>query len=141
MATGAEDWAGLATQVRVRMKSLGLTQQEVQQRGGPSPAKLREILNERSQVLSPSLRRGLEHALKWPTGSIAKTLEGHPPIRAADNETPEIPGPPADPDEEFIAMQQVTNAIATLDLPARRRVLAWALDRCETAISVDPSAL
>lgn len=132
-----EDWPELAIQLRVRMKALGFTQQDVQRLGGPSTAKLREVLNGRSQVLSPGLRRGLEHAVKWPRGAIEEILAGRAQAIAdivgaagAGGVVQEPRHSVSGPDDEFLAMQKVVAAVEGLDGPAQRRVLAWALDRC-----------
>lgn len=122
-----DNWAELATQVRLRMKSMRLTQQDVQARGGPSTAKLREVLNGRTTVLSHSLRRGLESVVEWPAGTVDRILAGEGlPEQNADGEAGTHPD---EPDYEFTAMQQVASAVEALTPSARRRVLIWALDR------------
>lgn len=75
-----EDWGRLADFVGARIGELGLTQAEVQDLGGPSPAKVREIVNRRADTLSPSKRRDLERALRWIPGSIDNILAGGAPI-------------------------------------------------------------
>ncbi|ANO03552.1 hypothetical protein [Mycobacteroides immunogenum] len=90
-----EDWDRLADFVGARVEELHLTQAEVQARGGPSPAKVREIINRRARALSPSKRRDLERALAWDVGSIDITLAGGVPTtlesqgaRSAEDSTP-----------------------------------------------------
>lgn len=78
-----EDWTRLRTALSDRIDELGLQQSEIQAAGGPSPAKVREILNGRSQTLVTSLRRGLERALQWPTGTIDTLLAGDDPTPPA----------------------------------------------------------
>lgn len=72
-------WSELATAVVERRSELGLSQQLVQDAGGPSTAKLREIENQRTEVLSRPLRRGLERALRWVPGSVDRVLAGELP--------------------------------------------------------------
>jgi hypothetical protein len=73
-----------------RRLELGLSQQQVQDSGGPSTTKLREIENHRTEVLSRALRRGLERALHWVPGSVDRVLAGELPQS--------IPGAAAGPD-------------------------------------------
>lgn len=74
-----EDWKALSEAVEQRRRELGLTQLQVQQAGGPSMAKIREIENRRTDVLSPSKRRDLERALRWRQGSVDDVLAGNEP--------------------------------------------------------------
>jgi hypothetical protein len=71
-----EDWPRLAREVERRVSALGLTQAQIQERGGPSPAKLREVVNGRSATLSPSKRRDLERVLGWDAHSVDALLAG-----------------------------------------------------------------
>lgn len=61
-----------------------MTQPDIQARGGPSPAKVREIINGRSTTLSRSKRRDLERAIKWMPGSIETVLGGGDPLPLSD---------------------------------------------------------
>lgn len=61
------------------MTELGLKQAGIQERGGPSPAKVREIVNGRASTLSPSKRRDFERALEWEPKSIDDVLAGGDP--------------------------------------------------------------
>lgn len=101
MADGTADWPRLGSVIEQRMDELNLTQSEVQARGGPSPAKVREIVNGRSTVLSPSKRRDLERALSWRPGSIDLVLAGGEPtaIQLGDNLHQLIPVGPARADD------------------------------------------
>lgn len=74
-----EDWDRLARVLEERIEELNLTQTQIQNRGGPSPAKVREIINRRSTSLSASKRRDLERAIGWQTGSIDEVLNGGEP--------------------------------------------------------------
>lgn len=73
------DWKRLASEVRARRLALKMTQHDVAAAGGPSAAKIREIENLRSTVLSTSKRRDLERALKWAIGGVDVALEGGTP--------------------------------------------------------------
>lgn len=73
------DWERLAYEVRARRLALKMTQHDVAAAGGPSAAKIREIENLRSTVLSTSKRRDLERALQWVIGSVDVALEGGTP--------------------------------------------------------------
>lgn len=75
----SEDWGHLAEVLEDRISELNLTQSEIQARGGPSPAKVREIINRRASSLSPSKRRDLERAVDWEPGSVDAALRGEPP--------------------------------------------------------------
>ena len=77
MTTG--DWERLGRAIEERIASLHLTQADIQRLGGTSPAKVREIVNGRTETLSPSKRRDLERALKWDPGSVDKILDGGTP--------------------------------------------------------------
>lgn len=76
---GMDDWEGLASAVRARRLALGMTQADVSAAGGPSTAKIREIENLRSTVLSASKRRDLERALQWTLGGVDVALDGGTP--------------------------------------------------------------
>lgn len=78
-APQGEDWPRLAVAVAKRIDHLGLQQSAIQDAGGPSPAKLRDIIRSRTTTLRPSLRRGLELALEWPPGAIDNLLAGAEP--------------------------------------------------------------
>lgn len=56
-----------------------MTQSDVATAGGPSAAKVREIENMRTTVLSPGKRRDLERALQWPIGAVDSALGGSAP--------------------------------------------------------------
>lgn len=74
-----EEWDRLGEFVAKRMDELSLKQAEIQQRGGPSPAKVREITSRRATAMSPSKRRDLERAIEWKPGSIDTVLAGGQP--------------------------------------------------------------
>ena len=72
----AMEWAKLGDAVRARREELQLTQLDVQRRGGPSPALLSSLENNRADTLTPSSRRGLELSLSWRPRTIDRILEG-----------------------------------------------------------------
>ncbi|MGC5027403.1 hypothetical protein ACLQ3K_21865 [Tsukamurella sp. DT100] len=76
------DWERLGNEVAARRVQLRLTQQQVQERGGPSATKQRELENGRTSVLSASKRRDLERALDWQPGSVEAILDGGDPTPA-----------------------------------------------------------
>lgn len=85
-------WATLGIAVRDRRKELGLSQADVTTQGGPSVETLRAIENNRAGRLSHKLRRALERAIEWETGSVEAILDGSPPrprpaVSAADAPT------------------------------------------------------
>lgn len=85
MTTGKdEDWTRLGDVIERRIEALQVTRAEVQQRGGPSPATVRAIVNGRSTTLSPSKRRDLERAIEWAPGSIDIVLRGGDPEPISD---------------------------------------------------------
>lgn len=82
-------WATLGIAVRDRRNELGLSQADVTTQGGPSVETLRAIENNRAGRLSHKLRRALERAIEWETGSVEAVLDGSPPrplptVTAAD---------------------------------------------------------
>lgn len=72
-------WATLGTAVRERRYELGLSQADVTARGGPSVETLRAVEKNRAGRLTDKLRRALERAIDWETGSIDDILDGSPP--------------------------------------------------------------
>lgn len=71
-----EMWEKLAEAVKARRNELGLTQADIGRLGGPSPAIMGAIENNRATQLSPRLRRGLDEALQWEAGSVSRVLAG-----------------------------------------------------------------
>lgn len=71
-----EMWEKLAEAVKARRNELGLTQADIGRLGGPSPALVGAIENNRVDQLSPRMRRGLDEALQWEPGSVSKVLAG-----------------------------------------------------------------
>lgn len=81
----ADDWIRLGAMVRERREDLGLTQADVQNLDGPSPASLRMIENGRAQTMIRNKRRKLEAALKWRPGSIDDILAGGDPAPSSES--------------------------------------------------------
>lgn len=77
------DWSRLGDYVKQRREELRLTQAQVQERGGPSPALVRAIENKRADTLSVSKRRDLERALNWSEESVDLILRGGRPFPAS----------------------------------------------------------
>ena len=76
MMVAIMSWEKLGAEVRKRRIELGLTQEQLVERGGPSTPTLRAIENDRAGRLSPRLRRSLERALLWRDGSVDRVLAG-----------------------------------------------------------------
>ncbi|WP_157129147.1 helix-turn-helix transcriptional regulator [Nocardia amamiensis] len=68
--------------VRERRLELGLTQDEVTERGGPSDKRQTKIENGQPPVPSVTTLRNLDVALEWEPGSAAATLRGGNPTVA-----------------------------------------------------------
>ena len=86
MARLTGDLQRLGRYVSDRVAELGLTQEQVQELGGPSPATLRLIMSGGRKSLQPSSVGGLERALQWASGSVRAILaEGEPtPLTSAE---------------------------------------------------------
>ncbi|CDO11488.1 transcriptional regulator [Mycolicibacterium cosmeticum] len=76
MMVAIMSWEKLGEAVRERRIALGLTQEQLADRGGPSTPTLRAIENNRAGRLSPRLRRSLERTLQWSAGSVDEVLAG-----------------------------------------------------------------
>jgi hypothetical protein len=66
---------------------LGLTQAEVNNAGGPSPATLYLLESGRREFYRPQILRRLERALDWRSGSIQRVLAGGQPLLNREDET------------------------------------------------------
>lgn len=69
-------WARLAAAVQDRRHELGLTQKDLEARGGPSAATVRNIEQAARAVYRPVTFRTLEQALEWPRGHCRQILAG-----------------------------------------------------------------
>lgn len=72
-------WALLATAVRRRRDRLGITQEEVGARGGPSTATLRGIESGTGESFRPKTLYALDAALEWERGTSIALVEGEVP--------------------------------------------------------------
>lgn len=81
------DWRRLATVVQQRRRELGLTQEAVRARGGPSTATMRMLEGGHQESYRPGILADLERALQWTAGSVEAILAGGDPVVA----------PPPDP--------------------------------------------
>ncbi|WP_224153475.1 helix-turn-helix domain-containing protein [Mycobacterium avium] len=92
MMVAIMSWEMLGEAVRERRIELGLTQEQLAERGGPSTPTLRAIENNRAGRLSPRLRRSLERTLQWSAGSVDQVLAGQA-ASVADSVTTAAIGP------------------------------------------------
>lgn len=69
----------LAKAVKDRRRELGLRQQDLSARGGPSKASLYSVENAAADNFSDSTIEMLETSLDWAFGSIASVVAGGPP--------------------------------------------------------------
>lgn len=119
VAMPEENWDRLAEFVSKRMDELDLTQAQIQQRGGPSPAKVREITSRRTSTMSPSKRRDLERALDWGPGSIDRVLAGGEPKEKLQPSDPTATAPPPVMELGHAVMDDLINTVGrTRNAPA-----------------------
>lgn len=90
VAAGELDWKRLGDLARRRREDLGLTQAEVQARGGPSVATLRYIESAAQEGYRGSVLRNLERALDWPPDTIDTILAGGNPPGATGDRRPTV---------------------------------------------------
>ena len=76
MENTSPDWARLAAALRTRRERLGMTQEDVNARGGPSHQTLRLLENARPGVYQSRTFTTLEKVLGWSEGTIADILAG-----------------------------------------------------------------
>ncbi|NEW42771.1 helix-turn-helix domain-containing protein [Nocardia cyriacigeorgica] len=79
-----DKWPRLGRLIRERRDELRLTQSQVQERGGPSPALVRKVETGKAESMSRSKRRDLERALEWRIGSVDDILRGGDPAPASE---------------------------------------------------------
>ena len=87
-------WDKLSEEVRKRRRELGLTQPDIQQRGGPGVATLRAIENNQPSRPSLRMRRALEDALEWESGSVDAILAGGSPTLKESKDDSDITSQP-----------------------------------------------
>lgn len=84
MQMSPPDWPRLGRYVRERRTELGLTQEEIATRGGPSTATLRLIEGGEQTAFRAKSLRQLADALHWTRESPRAILQGREPAEAAD---------------------------------------------------------
>ena len=81
-------WADVATVVNDRMAARGLSQRELAERSGVSPATLRKIQHGEDQARNRSTLAGLSRALGFPEDHLWRVaIEGLSAAGRADDET------------------------------------------------------
>lgn len=71
------DWAAVARAVNERMRELGISQRELAERSGISPATLREIQHGTNRQRSRSTLAAISRALRWPEDHLRRiSVEG-----------------------------------------------------------------
>ncbi|MFG1659009.1 hypothetical protein ACGFIY_21005 [Micromonospora chersina] len=111
-----QDWQRLGTYVTRRRNELGLTQSQVQARGGPSIATVRNIELAVKDSYRDGNLRALERALDWPAGAVDRILAGGEPDDTATGDTNDDSA-----DAQFTAAIALLRAIR--DNPNRSRPL------------------
>lgn len=81
-----EAWERLAGAVRVRRRSLGLTQAELAAAVGVSEPTIRVIETARRDSYKPATLRDLARALGWTSKSIELVFDGKDPVELPDEE-------------------------------------------------------
>ncbi len=72
-----KDWEAVANAINTRLAELDMTQRELAERSGVSAATLRQIQNNyESRRRSPRLLAAISEGLRWPSGHLARVLEG-----------------------------------------------------------------
>ncbi|SEG90218.1 Helix-turn-helix domain-containing protein [Thermomonospora echinospora] len=66
------DWAAVARAVNERMRELDITQRELAERSGISPATLREIQQGANRQRSRSTLAAISRALRWPEDHLRR---------------------------------------------------------------------
>jgi hypothetical protein len=79
MARLTGDWQRAGRLIADRRAYLGLTQEQVQERGGPSPASQRLIEAGKRESIQAASAGGYERALHWESGSLRAILTGGDP--------------------------------------------------------------
>lgn len=104
------EWALVAPHVRARRKALGLTQEEIKPRGGPSAALVRQVENgSYTAEMNPAIESGYERALEWKVGSFESIKRGGKPYPQ------EIPPTPAEAAQRLEDVQAFNRRAARPD--------------------------
>ncbi len=88
MARLTGDWQRAGRYIADRRAELRLTQEQVQELGGPSPASQRLIEAGKRESIQAASAGGYERALQWESGSLRAVLAGGEP-----NPLPDLTGP------------------------------------------------
>lgn len=81
-----KDWDAVAAAINTRMEELELTQRELAERSGVSPATLRQLQhNYAPKRRSSRLLAAVSQGLRWPADHLAHVLEGNEPERTDAN--------------------------------------------------------
>lgn len=144
-----DDWNRVGQYVKSRRKELGLRQEDLQGRGGPSPALVRQLENGRYDAdMQDAMRSGLERSLEWAAGSLTSISAGGEPMPEPSNTV----APPSSPDldrqlgESLAAFQQavakLVAAESDLDLTMRRWALSeWGPNKLHHLVMDEEAAL
>jgi len=101
------DWAAVARAVNERMRELNITQRELAERSGISPATLREIQQGANRQRSRSTLAAISRALRWPEDHLRRiSVEGQ-----ADEPTAEDAPSVASLREELAELRQRVEAL------------------------------
>lgn len=111
-----QDWERLGNYVTRRRNELGLTQSQVQARGGPSVATVRNIELAVKGSYRDSALFSLERVLGWPAGAVNRILAGGEP-----HDTRPATGLTYPADDELAAAEALLRAIR--DNPNRSKPL------------------
>lgn len=75
-----KDWDAVATAINTRMDELQITQRELAENSGVSPATLRQLQhNYAPRRRSPRLLTAVSQGLRWPDDHLARILDGDEP--------------------------------------------------------------
>lgn len=88
MARLTGDWRHAGRCIADRRAELGLTQEQVQEAGGPSPASQRLIEGGKRESIQAASAGGYERALGWESGSLRAILAGGAPTPFSDLSPP-----------------------------------------------------
>lgn len=73
----ANDWEAVAKAINARLEELGMTQRQLAERSGVSPATLRQLQNNYGpRKRNPRLLAAVSEGLRWPSGHLGQVLVG-----------------------------------------------------------------
>lgn len=142
MQMSPRDWQRLARYVRERRDELGLTQEEIATRGGPSTATLRLIETGTQDSYRAKSLRQLAEALRWTPESPRAILAGREPeeVQESGRERPATETTPPEPEPGESADHADASAIGILTeslLPSVRAAVRRARMRDPDAKGAD----